>query len=180
MVSRLRAILVSRLGALVAIASAAAGVGSTQVGRLSAASDSRFAPMLGTAAIAGAGVATVALAPSLLVAGIGSAVFGATFSIVLSLYRSTITTRAPDAVRGTVVSLGESVGRLGSTVGPVLTGAVIAFGTVAVGFETAVRLALLATVVLSVGLSAGCLVVASRTGTLSGYPWRSGDFGRTR
>ncbi|MFB6220353.1 MAG: MFS transporter [Halolamina sp.] len=153
-------------GALVAVASAAAGVGSTQVGRLSATSDSRFAPMVGTGAVAGLGVAAVALAPSLLVAGIGAAVFGAAFSIVLSLYRSTITTRSPDAVRGTVVSLGESVGRLGSTLGPVLTGAIIAGGTVTFGFEAAVRLALLATVVLSVGLSAGCLVVASRTGLL--------------
>ena len=153
-------------GALVAVASAAAGVGSTQVGRLSAASDSRFAPMLGTGVVAGLGVAAVALAPSLLVAGVGSAVFGASFSIVLSLYRSTITTRSPDAVRGTVVSLGESVGRLGSTVGPVLTGGIIALGTVTLGFDTAVRVGLLVTVALSVGLSAGCLVVASRTGML--------------
>jgi MFS family permease len=154
-------------GALVAVASAAAGVGSTQVGRLSAASDSRFLPMVGTGAVAGAGVAIVALAPSLLVAGIGSAVFGAAFSIVLSLYRSTITTRSPAAVRGTVVSLGESVGRLGSTLGPVLTAAVITVGTAALGFDDALRLALLSTVVLSVGLSAGCLVVASRAGMLT-------------
>lgn len=154
-------------GALVAVASIAAGVGSTQVGRLSAASDSRFTPMLGTGAAAGAGVAVVTFAPSLLIAGIGAALFGATFSIVLSLYRSTITTRSPDAVRGTVVSLGESVGRLGSTVGPVLPAAIIATGTAVFGFETALRLALLTTVVLSVGLSAVCLVVASRAGTLA-------------
>jgi len=154
-------------GALVAVASAAAGVGSTQLGRLTAASDSRFAPMVGTGAAAGLGVGVVAYAPSLLVAGLGAAVFGAAFSIVLSLYRSTITTRSPPAVRGTVVSLGESVGRLGSTLGPVLTAAVIAGGTAALGFEAALRLALIATVVLSVGLSAGCLVVASRAGMLT-------------
>ncbi len=155
-------------GALVAVASAAAGVGSTQVGRVSAAAESRFAPMMGTCVVAGGGVAVVALAPSILVAGVGAAVFGATFSIVLSLYRSTITTSAPDAVRGGVVSLGESVGRLGSTLGPVLTAAIITSGTAVLGFDDAVRVGLLATVVVSVVVSAACLLVASRDGTLAG------------
>lgn len=155
-------------GALVAVASAAAGVGSTQVGRVSAAAESRFVPMLGTGVVAGGGVAVVALAPSILVAGAGAAVFGATFSIVLSLYRSTITTSAPDAVRGGVVSLGESVGRLGSTLGPVLTAAIITSGTAALGFDAAVRAGLLVTVVVSVAVSAACLLVASRDGTLAG------------
>lgn len=155
-------------GALVAVASAAAGVGSTQVGRVSATAESRFVPMLGTGLVAGGGVAVVALAPSVLVAGVGAAVFGAAFSVVLSLYRSTITTSAPDSVRGGVVSLGESVGRLGSTLGPVLTAAVITGGTAALGFSGAVRAGLLATVLVSVGVSAACLLVANWDGTLAG------------
>jgi ACDE family multidrug resistance protein len=44
----------------------------------------------------------------------------------VTLYRSTISTVAPEALRGSLVSLGESVGRIGSTVAPVVMGGAVA------------------------------------------------------
>lgn len=153
-------------GALVAVASVAAGVGSTQVGRLSTFGDSRFLPMLGSLLVAAAGLAVVAVAPSVVVAGIGAAIFGGTFSVLVSLYRSTITTRYPESVRGTAVSLGESAGRLGGTIGPVLTGGVIAATTTGFGESGAVRVGLLVTVAVATALSLAALLVAARAGVL--------------
>jgi hypothetical protein len=44
----------------------------------------------------------------------------------VTLYRSTISTVAPEALRGSLVSLGESAGRIGSTVAPVVMGGAVA------------------------------------------------------
>lgn len=153
-------------GALVAVTSVAAGVGSTQVGRLSAFGGSRFLPMLASLLVAAAGLALVAVAPSVPVAGVGAVIFGGTFSVLVSLYRSTITTRSPESVRGTAVSLGESAGRLGGTIGPVLTGGVIAATTVRLGEIGAVRAGLLVTIVVATVLSLAALLVAARAGVL--------------
>ncbi|WP_248897867.1 MFS transporter [Haloplanus halobius] len=61
-------------GALVALASVASSVGSTQVGRLTAAFDTRRVPLLVGTLATGAGLAGVALAPSLHVAAVVGAV----------------------------------------------------------------------------------------------------------
>jgi ACDE family multidrug resistance protein len=149
-------------GALVALASVASSVGGTQVGRLTAAFDTRQAPLLVGTAAAGVGLAGVALAPSLPVAGAGAAVVGAGFGVVLTLYRSTISTVAPAALRGSLVSLGESAGRIGSTVAPILMGAAVAVATPRYGFGAAVRGTLLGVVVWSLALGTACVVFADR------------------
>lgn len=149
-------------GALVALASVASSVGGTQVGRLTAAFDTRRAPLLVGTAAAGVGLAGVALAPSLPVAGAGAAVVGAGFGVVLTLYRSTISTVAPADLRGSLVSLGESAGRIGSTVAPILMGAVVAVATPRYGFGAAVRGTLLGVVVWSLALGTACVVFADR------------------
>lgn len=150
-------------GSLVAAASVAAAVGTTQVGRVTAAAASRATPFAGALLVACAGLAAVAVAPGVVVAGGGAVAFGAGFGVALTLYRSTLTTRAPEDARGGVVSLGESLGRLGSTAGPVATGWLIA--TLG-GGTGAVRATVLAAA--GVGLAAGLVSVglAARTGVL--------------
>ncbi|MFB6126187.1 MAG: MFS transporter [Halolamina sp.] len=152
-------------GALVAAASVASAAGTTQVGRVTARTDSRAGPMLGSLLVACVGLAVVALAPALVVAGVGAVAFGAGFGVVLSLYRSTLTTRAPPAVRGGVVSLGESLGRLGSTAAPVVTGALIA----ALGGDAAaVRVTVLAAAGVAAVVGSASVAVAARSGVLAG------------
>ncbi|WP_251341645.1 MFS transporter [Haloplanus halophilus] len=149
-------------GALVALASVASSVGGTQVGRLTAAFDTRRAPLLVGTAAAGAGLAGVALAPSLPVAGVGAVVVGAGFGVVLTLYRSTISTLAPGDLRGSLVSLGESAGRIGSTVAPILTSGAVALTTPRYGFAAAVRGTLVSLAAGSLVLGTACVLFADR------------------
>jgi MFS family permease len=150
-------------GALVALASVASSVGGSQVGRLTAAFDTRRAPLLAGTAAASVGLAGVALAPSLPVAGVGALVVGAGFGVVLTLYRSIISTVAPAALRGSLVSLGESAGRVASTVAPVLMGGTVAIATPRYGFGAAVRGTLLGVVVGSLALGTACVLLADRS-----------------
>jgi MFS family permease len=150
-------------GALVALASVASSVGGSQVGRLTAAFDTRRAPLLVGTAAASVGLGGVALAPSLPVAGAGAVVVGAGFGVVLTLYRSTISTVAPAALRGSLVSLGESAGRVGSTVAPVLMGGAVAVATPRYGFGVAVRGTLLGVVVVTLALGTACVLLADRS-----------------
>ena len=149
-------------GALVAVASVASSVGGAQVGRLTAAFDTRRTPLLVGTGATGAGLGGVALAPSVLVAGAGSVVVGAGFGVVLTLYRSTVSTIAPAELRGSLVSLGESTGRVGSTLAPVVMGGAVAVATPRYGFETAVRGTVLAVVVAGLVVGAGCILLADR------------------
>jgi MFS family permease len=149
-------------GALVGVASAASSVGGTQVGRLTAAFETRRVPLLAGTAASGVGLGGVALAPSLAIAGVGAVVVGAGFGVVLTLYRSTISTLAPDSLRGSLVSLGESAGRLGSTLTPVVMGGAVALATPRYGFEAAVRGTLLGVVGCGVAVGVVAVVLADR------------------
>ena len=149
-------------GALVGVASAASSVGGTQVGRLTAAFETRRVPLLAGTAASGVGLGGVALAPSLAIAGVGAVVVGAGFGVVLTLYRSTISTLAPDDLRGSLVSLGESAGRLGSTLTPVVMGGAVALATPRYGFEAAVRGTLLGVVGCGVAVGVVAVVLADR------------------
>ncbi|RMB23862.1 MFS transporter [Haloplanus aerogenes] len=154
-------------GALVGVASVASSVGGTQVGRLTAAFETRRVPLLVGTAASGLGLGGIALAPSLAVAGVGAVVIGAGFGIVLTLYRSTISTLAPDGLRGSLVSVGESAGRLGSTLTPIVMGAAVAVATPRYGFEAAVRGTLLAVVGGAVAVGVVAIVLADRRATLA-------------
>ena len=154
-------------GALVGVASVASSVGGTQVGRLTAAFETRRVPLLAGTAASGTGLGGVALAPSLPVAMVAAVVVGAGFGLVLTLYRSTISTLAPDALRGSLVSLGESAGRVGSTLTPVVMGGAVAFATPRYGFEAAVRGTLLGVVVVGGALGVVAVVLADRYADLA-------------
>lgn len=154
-------------GALVGVASVASSIGGSQVGRLTAAFETRRVPLLVGTAASGFGLGAIALAPSLPVVGVGAVVVGAGFGVVLTLYRSTISTLAPGDLRGSLVSLGESTGRVGSTLTPVAMGAIVAVTTPRYGFETAVRGTLLGVVGVAMGTGVVAIVLADRYATLA-------------
>ena len=145
-------------GLLVAAASVASSVSSAQSGRITAAFDTRVVPMLVTTTAVGVGVVALAFAPSVVVAGAGTVLAGAGFGVGLTLYRSALTGSAPVDLRGGLVSLGESAGRLGSTAAPVLTGAVVAFAEPTLGSTAAIRWGVLG--VVAAGLAVGAVSVA--------------------
>ncbi|SEO79834.1 Predicted arabinose efflux permease, MFS family [Halogranum amylolyticum] len=149
-------------GLLVAVASVASSVSSTQSGRITAAFDTRVVPMLVATTAVGGGVAALAFAPSVLVAGVGVVFTGAGFGVGLTLYRSALTGSAPTDLRGGLVSLGESAGRLGSTVAPVLTGAVIAVAEPSLGGTGAIRWGVFGVVVAGVVVGALSVAVVHR------------------
>ncbi|WP_224448520.1 MFS transporter [Haloprofundus salilacus] len=137
-------------GVLVALASVASSVSATQVGRLTAAFDRRAIPLFATLVCTAVGVAALGLSPSLPVAGLGSVAVGAGFGVVLSLYRSTISTLATDELRGSLVSVGESLGRVGSTTAPILLGGTVALLEPRLGSVVAIRSMLVGVAVLTV------------------------------
>lgn len=154
-------------GALVGAASVASSIGGAQVGRLTAGFETRRLPLLVGTAASGVGLGGVALAPSLPVAGAGAVVVGAGFGVVLTLYRSTISTLAPERLRGSLVSVGESAGRIGSTLTPVAMGAVVAVATPRYGFEVAVRGTLVGVVGVAMAVGVVAIVLADRHVTLA-------------
>jgi MFS family permease len=161
-------------GALVAVASVASAATTTQLGRVTSRFGARFPALAGLVTTC-LGLALVALAPAVpvgfavgplaLTPGVPAALFGGTlvgggFSVTLTLYRTAITGLGGETLRGGLVSLGESVGRVGSTSSPILTAAAVAAlrpGGTAVG--GAVRSVLLVTAVGSVAVGAVLLAV---------------------
>lgn len=150
-------------GGVVGTASLASAVAGTQVGRVTAHFRTRLAPLLGATACCGGGLALFALAPSLGVAFAAAAVIGSGFGVGLSLYRSTLTGVAAADVRGTVVSVGESVGRAGSTAAPVVAGAGVAAVRAALGPSGAITATLLGIAVAGTTVGVGCAFVAERS-----------------
>ncbi len=149
-------------GALVAVASVSSAVATTQTGRLTA----RFGRPLPTfaALVVGAvGLAGLALAPSVPVALAAGVPVGAGFSVSLTLYRSAITGLADDDLRGGLVSIGESVGRVGSTGAPVAMGAAVGLLTGPLGYDAAVR-AVSVVVAAGVVVAGGALLLVGDMG----------------
>lgn len=148
-------------GILAAVGALAYATSASQAGRVTALFPRRF-PLLVFANLGLAGgVASVAFAPSLLVAIGGIGLAGVGFGITMSLYRSIITGLAPPVLRGGIVGFAESFGRVTGTLTPIVMGAAIGLGSATLGFEFAFRASL-----LGVGLAAGgigilCLVVAN-------------------
>lgn len=147
-------------GLLVTVNSIMLAVGGSQAGRITAAFDSRLWPLTAANVGLGGGLALVALAPSLAVAAVGAAMLGIGFGVSLSLYRSIVTGLAPAALRGSLVSVAESLGRVGSTITPIGMSVLIGLAVPALGFADAVRW-------VAVGVGAfvllggqACLVVA--------------------
>lgn len=145
-------------GVLAALASITYAAAATQAGRITAAFDRRVVPLVVMNVSLAGGLIVVFLSETLWVAALGVVFMGAGFGLILSIYRSIITTLAPPTLRGGLVSLSEGSGRAAATATPILMGAAIALTTPQLGFVPAVRLVGISTAALG-GLSGICCLV---------------------
>jgi MFS family permease len=150
-------------GILVAVNSTGLAIGGSQAGRITARFDSRLWPLATANVALGAGLIVVAYAPTLAIGVVGAAVLGVGFGVSLSLYRSVVTGLAPAHLRGGLVSVSESGGRVASTLTPVAMGAVVTVATPALSVLGAVRLAAVGTAVVAVVGGTATLLVARVT-----------------
>lgn len=148
-------------GLLVTVGSVSYAAAASQAGRITAGFESRRPPMVGMFLALGLGLGVVAVAPSVLVSGAGVVLLGVGFGTLGSLYRSIMTGLAPEALRGGLVSLSESVGRVTITVAPVIMGALVAWLTPEVGLPTAVRLTLAAVGVAGAAAGVGSVLLGN-------------------
>lgn len=151
----------AQAGILAAVGSLFYAISATQAGRITASFDSRLYPLIAMNVALGAGVAVAFLAVSIWIASAGVALMGAGFGVLLSIYRSILTDKAPPSLRGGLVSLGEGLGRLTGTLTPIGMGAGIAVGTPRIGFETSIQLVGVATGVIAAAVGIACLLVLS-------------------
>jgi MFS family permease len=156
-------------GAVVAAASLGSALAATQVGRLTALL-ARGRALAGGVAVCAGGLAGLAFAPGVALTGAAAAAVGGGFGVSISLYRSEMTRLAPDARRGGLVSVGESVGRVGSTVAPVATGALVAGARPALGAVGATQAALVAVAVVALLLGTASALLAPELAAPAGSP----------
>ncbi|MFB6311077.1 MAG: MFS transporter [Salinirussus sp.] len=147
-------------GILASLGSICYAVSATQAGRLTDAVDSRVGPMILLHAIMTGGIALVFLSPSVPIAYPGIALVGLGLGTLMSMYRSILTGLAPTALRGGLVSLGESVGRLAVTLTPIVMGLGIAVGTPRIGFQLSVQLVGVGTGIAASIIGVGGLLIA--------------------
>lgn len=150
----------AQAGLLVAVTSVVYAGTATQAGRITAAFDGRAVPLFVAHLCMGGGMVLVAAAPSLPVVAVGAVGVGVGVGITASLYRSVITGLAPVDLRGGLVALGESSGRLASTVVPIAMGATTAAFEPLVGFGVAVRWTVLGVGLVSTVVGVGGVYVA--------------------
>lgn len=126
-------------GILVGVTSMAYALTATQAGRVTSALDGTTTALVGGNVCLGFGLVVVVLAPQFGTAVVGTGLLGVGFGITLALYRSIVTGIAPVAYRGGLVSVAETVGRVGATITPVGIGVVVTAVEPTVGFSAAVR-----------------------------------------
>jgi MFS family permease len=125
---------------------------ASQAGRVTAAADGAFRPLIVANVALAVGLGLFALAPSIPVAVLAVGCVGVGFGLSFSLLRNVVTNRVEADLRGGVVGIGESIIRLSNSVGPLLTGAAIALLQPGRGFVTSLRwTVLLVAVVTGVG-----------------------------
>lgn len=146
-------------GILVALGSAFFAGTASQAGRLTALFNNRLYPLVVANAALGGGMVLMVFAPRIFVAGVGIIILGTGFGIALSLYRSIITSLAPQSLRGGLVSISEAAGRVMDTLTPIAMGGIIAVATPTIGFVPAVQLAGLSTAIAGAGGGILCLFV---------------------
>jgi MFS family permease len=149
----------AQAGLLTALGSISYATSASQAGRITARFESRLYPLLAMNAALAAGTAVVFLAPDVSVAYAGVVLMGIGFGVLLSIYRSIVTDLAPPALRGGLVGLTESVGRLAATLSPIAMGAGIALATPHVGSATAIQVVGVSTGVVAPTVGGVCLVV---------------------
>lgn len=127
-------------GLLVALSSGSMAVSASQAGRVTDVFGNRYQPLIGANLGLGGGLSFVALAINIEMAALGAALVGASMGVLLSLYRSIITGLVTTELRGSLVSITEAAGRVGSTLSPLVLGGLVALLTIRVDLLQAVRL----------------------------------------
>jgi MFS family permease len=107
-------------------------------------------------AFQGFGIVFVALVDSRSGLWIAGVVLGVGQGLINPLYRSIITDMSPESIRGTVVGIAETFGRIGIVASPALMGIVVDRLSTDMGSELAIR-----TTLGGVGLVLSLLVVVT-------------------
>jgi MFS family permease len=129
---------------------------ATQAGRITGAVDGHTVPLLLSNLGLSIGLVVLGSAQGVGTAGLGAVVIGAGIGIGGSMYRSLISGFASKRLRGGLVGLGESVGRLAASVTPLAMGGAISILEFSVGPAVAVRW-----VVIGTGVVTGVAIVLS-------------------
>lgn len=156
-------------GLLVTLMSVASVLAASQAGRFQAAAGNRYYPIVGANVLIGVGYALVGLVPTLALAAGGVFLAGFGFGINGSLYRSVITGFAADDLRGGVVSVSESLGRVTTSVTPIAMGLLVEAAAGTIGFDAAVRWTMVGAAV--VGALGGLVAVSVSWYASSGSGW---------
>ena len=151
----------TQAGVLAALGSISYASSASQAGRITARFESRLYPLIAMNVALATGITVVFLAPTIWVAYGGIVLKGIGFGVLLSIYRSIVTDLAPPKLRGGLVGIAESMGRLSSTLTPIAMGAGIAVGTPLIGFTAAIQFVGVATGIVAASVGIGCLLVLS-------------------
>jgi MFS family permease len=150
----------TQAGVVFALASFVYAAAGSQAGRVRDAFDSLRTPLVVANCCLGAGFVVFVFAPSLVVAGAGTTLLGAGFGLSMSLYRSLITGYATETVRGGLVSVAESLGRVAATLAPLCMGALIAVTEPQFGLAAATRVAGVSVAAVGAGGGVTCVLLA--------------------
>ncbi len=147
-------------GVLAAIGALSSAAASSQAGRIDEWFASRTVPLVALNLGMLAGLATIALAPSVAVAAVGAVPIGIGFGLLLTFYRSTIAVTAPTHLRGSLVGLGEAARSTGATLPPVVMGVLIVVVRPTLGPVGAVRWVGVGVAIVGGLLGVACVLVA--------------------
>ena len=148
--------------ALLTVLSLVNATTASQAGRITAASDGAFRPLVVANLALAVGLGLFALAPSIPVAVLSVGVVGVGFGLSFSLLRNVITDRVGGDLRGGVVGIGESIIRLSNSVGPLMTGGAIALLRPGRGFVASLRWTVLLVAVATGVVGVGVIYVGWR------------------
>jgi len=148
-------------GLLVAVFSTTFAIAASQAGRLTRLFDGRTVPLVVANTTIALGLGLFVVSPGPAVMAVSVFVLGIGIGVTGSMYRSLITGFAPAALRGGLVSLNESLGRLSATLTPIILGYAITVFEVPYSSGTAIRFALLGTALFSGIVGVVSVVVAT-------------------
>ena len=154
-------------GTLIAAASVGKAAAATQVGRATAYFDRRVDLLLLVHVLLGLGLVVSGLASSFVWVGVGFVAIGVGLGVTMSIYRSVFTSFAPEHLRGGMVSVSETSGRVTAASTPILMSAVVLWLEPTVGTTTAVRWTLVGAGLVGVAIALPALLVAIRSAAVS-------------
>lgn len=148
-------------GIIVALGSAVFAISAAQTGRVLGFFDDQLVPFVVTTLVTGSGLFGVAFGPNLSAVAGSAIVLGAGYGVLQSMYRSAISSIAPLELRGTLVSIAESLLRVGATMAPVALGAAIELTRSNLGFDLAVQYTLAGGALVGTAVALGSSFVFS-------------------